>query len=352
MISSKSTNNVLDAASQKLQRVQSDKDLFNKLPTRSYSNLAQQQRTGLLTQLMRPDPKIFEMRRTQTMADIRGPMAPNLYRPPAMEKSKSAAALPMSSLSTSQAVLGLDTKPVTAVDSRAAAPAAPQPGGYRPKGRPQNEDLESDTGDEEGGDRVELSQSVAQQRLAALVGKGKKSTSRVNAEAGPSRANDPQPKPQRRARIQPMTSVNPSPPSPNRSSAEVRSTTPVDPPPATPIPLGYPYNLPPPPEPSSPRTTRQLMLRTEMSESVRQNLLWSRQLTRRDNMGPPRTRSGILEPPTRPTVAAQPSVVRLTAPRQQDPTEQQREQEDIRHEMRLARNRTWAGDEYHQAGWW
>ncbi|KAI4293582.1 hypothetical protein K525DRAFT_281477, partial [Schizophyllum commune Loenen D] len=148
-----------------------------------------------------------------------------------------------------------------------------------------------------------------------------------------------------------MTSVNHSrAPSPTRTNAEARSTSPADPLPAAPIPTGYPYNLPPPPEPSSPRTTRQLMLRTEMSESVRQNLLWSRQLARRD-MGPPRTRSGIVEQPAaRPTIAAQPSVVRLTAPRQQDPAEQQQEQEDIRREMRLARNRTWAGDEFYQTG--
>ncbi|KAL1744458.1 hypothetical protein HDZ31DRAFT_38564 [Schizophyllum fasciatum] len=245
------------------------------------------------------------------------------------------------------------------MDAKPAASAAPQHGGgYRPKGRPQNEDLESDTDKEEedGGDRVELSQSVAQQRLAALVGKGKKPTPRSSSDTASSHAHEPLPpvRQQRRPRIQPMTSVNPSrAPSPSRTLTETRSPPSADPSPAAPIPLGYPYNLPPPPEPSSPRTTRQLMLRTEMSESVRQNLLWSRQLARRDNMGPPRTRSGILEQPAvRPAIAAQPSVVRLTAPRQQDPMEQQQEQEDIRREMRLARNRTWAGDEYHHTGWW
>ncbi|KAL1712028.1 hypothetical protein EV715DRAFT_297468, partial [Schizophyllum commune] len=129
LTSSKSTNNVLDAAAQKLQRVQSDKDLFTKLPSCSYSNLAQQPRTGHLSQLLKPDSKIIEMRRTQTMVDVRGAAQPPplLYRPPVMEKGKSAAALPMSSVSTSQAVIGLDTK--------AAAPAAPHHGGgYRPKG--------------------------------------------------------------------------------------------------------------------------------------------------------------------------------------------------------------------------
>ncbi|KAL1711578.1 hypothetical protein EV715DRAFT_268474, partial [Schizophyllum commune] len=123
LTSSKSTNNILDAAAQQLQRVQSDKDLFTKLPSRSYSNLAQQPRTGHLSQLLKPDLKIIEMRRTQTMVDVRGAAQPPplLYRPPVMEKSKSAAALPMSSVSTSQAVIGLDTK--------AAAPAAPHHGG-------------------------------------------------------------------------------------------------------------------------------------------------------------------------------------------------------------------------------
>ena len=67
---------MLDAAAQKLQRVQSDKDLFTKLPSRSYSNLAQQPRTGLLSQLLKPDSKIIEMRRTQTMVDVRGAAQP------------------------------------------------------------------------------------------------------------------------------------------------------------------------------------------------------------------------------------------------------------------------------------
>ncbi|KAF5337605.1 hypothetical protein D9758_014918 [Tetrapyrgos nigripes] len=43
--------------------------------------------------------------------------------------------------------------------------------------------------------------------------------------------------------------------------------------------LPYPYNLPPPLPPTSPRTTRQMMLRNEISESCRQNLLWHRRVT-------------------------------------------------------------------------
>lgn len=58
--------------------------------------------------------------------------------------------------------------------------------------------------------------------------------------------------------------------------------------PLPPITLAYPYNLPQHAAPSSPRTTRQMMLRSEISESLRQNLLWSRQLQRNDILGPRR----------------------------------------------------------------
>lgn len=44
------------------------------------------------------------------------------------------------------------------------------------------------------------------------------------------------------------------------------------------IPLGYPWNLPPAAPPSSPRTTRRLMLQTDMSEDLKSTLLLEREV--------------------------------------------------------------------------
>ncbi|KAJ6568348.1 hypothetical protein DFH09DRAFT_1467228 [Mycena vulgaris] len=51
-------------------------------------------------------------------------------------------------------------------------------------------------------------------------------------------------------------------------------------------PVGFPYKLPAPAPPSTPRMTRHQMLRNEMSESLRHNLLWQRKLSRTDLIGP------------------------------------------------------------------
>ncbi|KAK7027273.1 Bud site selection protein 6 [Paramarasmius palmivorus] len=95
----------------------------------------------------------------------------------------------------------------------------------------------------------------------------------------------------------------------------------------TSIPLGYPYNLPPVPPPSSPRTTRRLILRKELPESLRSNLLWSRQLSQAEMKSHQRRsleKEGIylhpLEPSTHVVALASvrhlPDVVQLNAKKQ------------------------------------
>jgi hypothetical protein len=63
-------------------------------------------------------------------------------------------------------------------------------------------------------------------------------------------------------------------------------------------PVVFPYNLLAPAPPSTPRTTRQQMLRNEMSESLPHNLLWQRKLSRTDTIGPRlhRTKSTVNVP--------------------------------------------------------
>ncbi|KAI0052349.1 hypothetical protein FA95DRAFT_1388846 [Auriscalpium vulgare] len=52
------------------------------------------------------------------------------------------------------------------------------------------------------------------------------------------------------------------------------------------IPLNHQWDLPPPVAPSTPRTTRRQMLTTELSGSLRQNLLWKRQVDGASVVGP------------------------------------------------------------------
>ncbi|KIK55436.1 hypothetical protein GYMLUDRAFT_62554 [Collybiopsis luxurians FD-317 M1] len=80
---------------------------------------------------------------------------------------------------------------------------------------------------------------------------------------------------------------------------------------ATPLPLRFPYNIPPT-APSSPRTTRQEMLRTEISETLRRNLLWSRQVYRREFSGPERRRaSGSSSTVSQPLESTVPSTIQV-----------------------------------------
>jgi len=100
--------------------------------------------------------------------------------------------------------------------------------------------------------------------------------------------------------------------------------------PSLPVPLPHPYNLPAPAAPQTPRTTRRQMMANEMSESLRRNLLWERQLSRRMLGG----------------------FTKLHSSKNADPALSRSgdEAERVREERALARNKSWA-NEYHAAGW-
>jgi hypothetical protein len=178
------------------------------------------------------------------------------------------------------------------------------------------EDTESD--DENSDDRIQVSRSIAHERLAALV--GRRSVDRTQS------SRLPQPAPVRPS----LSTLN-----------------------STPIPFCHPYNLPAPAPPSTPRTTRRQMLATELSESLRRNLLWERQVSKNLLVGQRRqstTALGGMRPLTSTAMAGGPSgngsVERSTS--HQGGNENAAKEE--RKRRAIARNRSWA-DDYHYSGW-
>jgi len=183
------------------------------------------------------------------------------------------------------------------------------------RGGPQNQEMEDDSDSDEDNpdDRIQVSRSVAQERLAALASRRgiERSQSSRPPEPGPSR-----------------------PVLPTVTSA--------------PIPFGHPYNLPAPAPPSTPRTTRRQMLASELSESLRRNLLWERQMGKQAQ--PKRQNPTALSSPLRPltsTTAGEPSTNGGTKP---STSHESRDDRDDRKRRAMARNRSWA-DDYHYSGW-
>lgn len=314
---------------------QRQRELFVKQPKRSYSNLGRTQ-SGLLSQLLNPDPNMFPPGHSYRVTSSQDLTRPGI--PSALTSGKSAAALPLAAQVNAQAPM------VTATSSAH--------GGYRPKGRPQGEELEdeSDSPDDPD-DTIQLSHSLAQQRLAALANPSRR------------RASDNQGQTQASALTRPIL--------PTVATA--------------PIPLNHPWNLPAPAPPTTPRTTRRQMLATELSESLRRNLLWERQVSKTNLLGnagrrnvlsggggggprPPTTMvngNGVGNAQAGPSQQQQQQQQQPPQPPPPPPQAQQRQQprqqrrgsgdgaEDSiaeRRQRALARNRTWA-DDFHYAGW-
>ena len=283
------------------------------------------------------------------------------------------------------------------------------PSGYRPKGRPQDQELEDESGSEaEFG--IQVSKSVAQEKLKALAEKrgivayANQSTATTNGDGADTnqkkqlgdendvphwaKVSRPQAPTRTRSHDQYPQSQAPDPNANRRSLNAFHLSHP------TPIPVGHPYNLPPPAPPSTPRTTRRLMLSTELSESLRRNLLWERQLSKVNlAAGVRRTAStggsrhshlgGVQPLTTAPSMVqllpkgtlAHPnpgSPVRSVRPEQEgskgdggimkerrasggagdhpDPSTHDENEKEQKRRLAMARNRSWAND-YHFAGW-
>ena len=298
-----------------VEEAQRQRDMFAKVPKRSYTDL-NRTRSGLLSQLLNPDPSIFPpghpFRTSFSSQDVTQfgrssrPGAPNLTT------SKSTVAVPLAAQVTAQ------------------VPSTTSSGGYRPKGRPEGEmEYDSDSGDETGDNGIQVPRSLAQQKLAALADPNR----RRHSDRGLSSAQEP----------------------PQRPVLPTVATAPIA--------LGYPYNLPAPAPPMTPRTTRRQMLATELSESLRRNLLWERQVSKINMTGGAR-RGGLLSGGLRPLTAVnqdqhQPATTTTTTTAATTNGHVQHNnrnkstngnEKDDRKRAAMARNRSWA-DDYHTSGW-
>ncbi|KAF5359358.1 hypothetical protein D9756_003596 [Leucocoprinus leucothites] len=203
-------------------------------------------------------------------------------------------------------------------------------GRYKPKAPPPETVME-DTSDEDGEDednRLDLSKSVAQEKLKALL-EAKKLRKSATAQVA-----DLQQQGYQQAEQQAQVGVD--------------GGQPVEPISIPPPRLYYPYNLPPPNPPTTPRTTRRKMLAVEIPESLRRNLLWERQVSQAHPRGLKRSASSG-------DVQVKgweiPNVVKLTPKGlRSEPEDEQKERTRESRRRYLARTRSWLF-EYHVAGW-
>ncbi|GLB40772.1 hypothetical protein LshimejAT787_0806430 [Lyophyllum shimeji] len=416
---------VVEQAALEAQRI---REMFAKKPVPSQEQLAwkRTRSVGLLTQLMNPDPKIFPpshpYRRGHSSGEIKGvgggltmtapgsgsagerraseqglglgqargrgqgqaeQRRPSAGMAPGLKLSKSSAALPIAS----QVQVGSVAREAGVGMAAAAAVAAvgSGSGGYRPRARPADQEMEDDSdsdGEENGRDAVLGSKSVVQEKLEAfarrrgIVANEKKDAATEEAEPVPEWLREPEVARNGRMATQPLSNGASSS---QHGQQRRQEQHPAPAPTPAPIPVGHPYNLPPPAPPSTPRTTRRLMLQTEMSESLRRNLLWERQVSKINLGRIRRTASGggakggaVLGGGLRPLTAL-PSMVQLTAREQGAgangngagrPEDRERErrgsggavtteaehEREERKKKAMARNRSWAND-YHYSGW-
>nr|GAT57250.1 predicted protein [Mycena chlorophos] len=269
--------------------------------------------------------------------------APLPSRPNNVPRVKSTTALPPlnGSLGKSPAANPVVTTPTSRT-------------GYRPKGPPAEaeftDDDESDAdGRGKGKDRasddgLQLSKSAAHEKLRILAERSDIS----RAKNGSGSSTDI---PEERRRQYEAAGVPEWVPA-NSSS---RPLEPEEPPQVSAVaqpsaPVQYPYYLPPPMPPSSPKTTRTRMLRNELSESLRHNLVWLRRQTKAEFTGPTprRTKSTA-------NVPAERNLVRLTPrdpsdPEYVDPLLDQ-QQQPTREAPRLVRNFSYDNSDFHRSGW-
>lgn len=311
---------VLEAARQR--------DMFVKIPKGSYTNL-NRTNSGLLSQLMNPDPARLphsQYRRVESNTEL-GCGSRLMGADIGLQPSHSAVALPVSAQVTVGSMRDKGKVKTNPVGTDRTSP--PGNDGYRRKGRPEDEEMEDDS-DGEDDNSLTVSNSVAEARLRAIFG-----SSRGGAAL-------PQVKERKREPWIEPPAASPPIPTPAKDLPIVTEHAP----------LGFPYNLPVAAMPSTPRTTRQNMLRTEMSESVRQNLLWSRYIHKQSVLGPRRKSSPSL--PDREPIATINPVVHLTKRvdgRRSGGADAEREA--VRKELqrvRLTRNKSWAA-EYHPTQW-
>ncbi|QRV89552.1 hypothetical protein RhiJN_17570 [Ceratobasidium sp. AG-Ba] len=268
-------------------------------------------RTGLLTNLMNPDPNRFPQAAYRSHNSAQNLAAGRRGTPNILQTSRSTVAVPTATAVTAEQI----TTHVT-VDPQGRTVGGSGTRGLRLQARPQGDVDEDGSTDDENSISNELSKSVAQQRLAALA-------NRARAPPPPAmqqtRHGEPDPR-------SPALAPLPAPP----------------PPPAT-----VPYDMDVRPI-HSPRTVRRKMIAGELSESLRRNLMWERTSTRFAMGG------GALGSGLRPLTSTRPGVTSTNSDRGPGGTrsgdEDASRQLSEAGRLTLARNRSWAND-FHHAGW-
>lgn len=346
----------------------------------------------------RPAQQQQQQRRSESGGGDRkstGAMLPSLMnfspprRPGGMNRTKSAAALPVSSHvavgsmgSTAAPVLDHTSTTTTTMTNTNVTSNPGSSGKFRPRARPADVELEDESASEAEGEGLpaELSKSVAHEKLKALAQRGgitallrnqaqnqdsaavaggqddeNENENDVPQWARVSRPEDGTRQQQQRQRTRSH---------PHRLRNGVQFVEPHQQQPTVPIAFGYPYNLPPPAAPSTPRTTRRQMLSNELTEDLRRNLLWERQVSNSNLAAMKRSASGggsrhSILGGLRPLTAA-PSMVQLhakgTGPPEaavNDDRQHRRPspaEEEERRRKAMARNKSWAND-YHHSGW-
>lgn len=272
---------------------QRHRDLFSKVDRRSYTQL-KTSNSGLLSQIFHPPPELFPLdhpyRHTRSTQDIlahvtQGP-ARQFYMPgamTAMQSQKSSIAMPAAANVVAQGM----GSPNNTRKSPLRKP-------------PQETEMESDSGDDTE-NKLDMSKSLAQKKLQEHMTRSS-SRQRQQQEKQQQQSRQLQPERQRSTdqhQYRPElprnnTFANPSNPQAVQyrpSGLHTVATAPID--------LGYPYNLPIQQPPSTPRTTRRNFLLNELSESLRLNLLWERQVSKRPtSTRRPATAAGAVKPIT------------------------------------------------------
>lgn len=250
---------------------------------------------------------------------------------------------------------------------------------YRPRARPEDMELEDESDTEM--DRIQLSTSVANERIKALTERRAPTRRQTLDGAVPLQRVPPEsqvpawPHETVHAELPQQIAVQRSAPILNQQ-IQLPQIVPF----STAIPVDHPYNFPLPPPPATPVTIRRTMLKDELTESMRRQILWQRQVGKANPIR--RTASGggsrnnVLGG-LQPFTTAMPNVVQLTAkgstahpetnaaPTGRHNTDTSsgsavveaerngrdaRSADEERRRHAMARNRSWAGD-FHHAGW-
>ncbi|KAF8606399.1 hypothetical protein BDV93DRAFT_520701 [Ceratobasidium sp. AG-I] len=272
------------------------------------------ERTGLLTNLMNPDPNIYPQAAYRQHNSAQNLAAGRRGAPTALQTSRSTVAVPMAAAVTAEQItthVTVDPKGRTVGGSGSASR------GLRLKGRPEGDEEDDGSTDDENAISNELSKSYAQRRLEALA-------SRARAPPPPS-----------------MKQVRHGEADPRAPALAPRPAAPQ--PPAT-----VPYDMDVRPI-HSPRTVRRKMIAGELSESLRRNLMWERTSTRFAMGG------GALGSGLRPLTAARPTVSTTNSDRGPGGGTRSGDEDSDRNlaeagRLALARNKSWAND-FHHSGW-